>query len=308
MSKSTTGKRSLLKVIFGRTMLITLLLVLNFLFVFSILLDLFESVPLLFGSMVVFTGIVELWILNGSEPVDHKVSWAVLVAVAPLPGAVLYLIFHQNFGNRLNRRMINNSIEQSLPYVPENPDLQVKIQAEEPQLVPIARYLSAHANAPVFSDTEVTYHPLGESFWADLLAELEQAEQFIFLEYFYISHGQLWDSILEILKRKASEGVDVRVLYDGMNAFLKLPYGYPKELEALGIHCKVHAPMRPFVSTHYNYRDHRKIAVIDGRTAFTGGINLEDRYVNIDSPCGHWKDTAVKLRGDAARGFTFLFL
>ena len=141
-----------------------------------------------------------------------------------------------------------------------------------------------------------------------LLPELEKAEKFIFMEYFLVSEGKMWNSILEVLKRKASEGVDVRFLYDGMNAFTNLPYGYPGELEKLGIQCKMHAPVRPFISTHYNYRDHRKITVIDGHTAFTGGINLEDRYINIDSPYGHWKDTAIMMKGEAARGFTFLFL
>jgi cardiolipin synthase len=128
------------------------------------------------------------------------------------------------------------------------------------------------------------------------------------MEYFLVSRGHMWNTILEILTRKAAEGVDVRFLYDGMNAFTNLPYSYPAELEKLGIQCKMHAPVRPFISTHYNYRDHRKITVIDGHTAFTGGINLEDRYINIDSPYGHWKDTAVMMKGDAARSFTLLFL
>jgi cardiolipin synthase len=118
----------------------------------------------------------------------------------------------------------------------------------------------------------------------------------------------MWGSILEVLSRKAKEGVEVRVLYDGMNAFTNLPYNYPKQLESLGIRCKMFAPVRPFVSTHYNNRDHRKITVIDGHTAFTGGINLEDRYINIRSPYGHWKDTAVMVKGDAVQSFTMMFL
>jgi len=302
------GKRSLLRIVFSRTMLITLLLILNFLYLFSVIFDLFKYVPVLFGSMVVFTAVMELMVLNSPNDVDVKLTWAVVVAVLPLLGAVLYLFVRFDLGNRLNRKLVRNSVQASLPYVPENPDVTEQIKTHAPELFPIARYLENRANAPAFSDTDVTYFPLGEDMFQALLAELEQAEDFIYLEFFLVSPGHMWNSILEILERKAAQGVDVRFLYDGMNAFTNLPYGYPKELEAKGIRCKMHAPVQPFISTHYNYRDHRKIAVIDGHTAFTGGINLEDRYINIGSPYGHWKDTAVMLKGDGARGFTLLFL
>ena len=303
-----SGKRGLLRIVFSRTMLITVLLAANFLYLFSIIFDLFQFVPVLFGSMVVFTALVELWILNSSDDTDVKLTWAVVVAVLPLLGAALYAFVRFDLGNRVNKRLIRNSVQASLPFVPEEPGILEKIKGEAPELLPMARYLADHANAPAFTNTAVSYYPLGEDLFAALIPELEKAEKFIYMEYFLVSEGHMWNSILEILKRKAAEGVDVRFLYDGMNAFTNLPYRYPKQLEQLGIRCKMHAPVRPFISTHYNYRDHRKITVIDGHTAFTGGINLEDRYINIGSPYGQWKDTAVMLRGDAARGFTLLFL
>ena len=302
------GRRSLLRVLFSRTMLITLLLIMSVLYLFSVLFDLFKFVPILFGSMVAFTAVMELIILNSRYDVDVKLTWAVVVAVLPLLGAVLYLFVRFDLGNRLNRKLLHSSVQASLPFVPEAAEVTQQIKADAPELLPIAHYLSNHANAPAFSNTDVTYYPLGEDFFEALLPELEKAEKFIYLEYFLVSRGHMWNSVLEILERKAAQGVDVRFLYDGMNAFTNLPYSYPKELEAKGIRCKMHAPVRPFVSTHYNYRDHRKITVIDGHTAFTGGINLEDRYINIGSPYGHWKDTAVMLKGDAARSFTLLFL
>lgn len=303
-----SGKRGLLRIVFSRTMLITVLLAVNFLYLFSVLLDLFQVVPILFGSMFAFTAVMELIILNSRNDVDVKLSWAVVVAVVPLVGAILYLFVRFDLGNRMNRKLIHASVNASLPYAPENPELLEQVRNTAPELYPVARYLDNHARAPVFSNTDVTYYPLGEDMFEALLPELEKAEKFIFMEYYLVSEGHMWNSILEILTRKAAAGVDVRFLYDGMNAFTNLPYGYPKQLEKLGIRCKIHAPVRPFVSTHYNNRDHRKITVIDGHTAFTGGINLEDRYINIDSPYGHWKDTAVMLKGDAARSFTFLFL
>jgi len=302
------GKRSLLRIVFSRTMLITVLLILNFLYLFLTLFNISLMMPALFGSMVVFTAVMELIILNSSDDVDVKLTWAAVVAVLPLVGAVLYFFVRFDLGNRLNRKLLQNSVEASLPFVPETPKTMEQIAADAPELLPLARYLENHANAPAFSGTDVAYYPLGEDFFEALLPELEKAEKFIFMEYFLVSEGYMWNSILEILERKAAEGVEVRFLYDGMNAFTNLPYGYPKELEKRGIRCKMYAPVRPFISTHYNNRDHRKITVIDGHTAFTGGINLEDRYINIDSPYGHWKDTAIMMKGDAVRSFTLMFL
>ena len=168
------GKRGLLRIIFSRTMLITLLLLLNFLYLFSILFDLFQMIPLLFGSMVIFTAAVELQIINSSDDVDVKLTWAVIVAVLPLVGAALYFFVRYDLGNRLNRKLINASVQASLPYVPEDPAFQEQVRTTAPDLYPIARYLADYANAPVFTNTEVAYYPLGEDMFHALLPELEK--------------------------------------------------------------------------------------------------------------------------------------
>jgi cardiolipin synthase len=218
------GKRSLLRIVFSRTMLITILLLLNLFYLFSICFDLFRFVPLLFGSIVAFTAVMELIVLNSRDDVDFKLSWAVLIAVLPLFGALLYLFVRFDVGNRVNKKLINSSIEKSLPFISTNADLEEQIQAPEPDIHPLTRYLATQAHAPAFQNTEVTYYPLGEEMFADMLADLEKAEKFIFMEYFLVSKGHMWNSILEILKKKASQGVEVRFLYDGMNAFANLPY------------------------------------------------------------------------------------
>ena len=141
-----------------------------------------------------------------------------------------------------------------------------------------------------------------------LKAELLKAKRFIFLEYFIVDEGRMWGEILEILAEKARKGVEVRVMYDGSCEFTTLPRDYPQRLQKLGIKCKVFAPATPLVSTHYNYRDHRKIAVIDGQVAFTGGVNLADEYINEFPKHGHWKDAALMLHGEAARSFTLMYL
>ena len=138
--------------------------------------------------------------------------------------------------------------------------------------------------------------------------QLEMAKEYIYLEYFMISHGKMWDTILEILARKAKEGLDIRILYDGTCAVYLLPYKYPEKIRKLGIKCHMFSPPIPFLSTHYNNRDHRKIMVIDGRVVFTGGVNLCDEYININSPCGHWKDVGIMLEGDAVYDFTLMFM
>ena len=128
-----------------------------------------------------------------------------------------------------------------------------------------------------------------------LLEELKKAERYIFMEYFIVEKGEMWDSILEILKEKAAAGVEVRFMYDGMCCLTLMPYGYPKQLEKYGIHCKMFSPVRPVLSSYQNNRDHRKITVIDGHTACPGGVNLADLYIKRKVRFGHWKDTAIML-------------
>lgn len=302
------SKRGLLHIIFSRTIILLLMLLLNFFLLFSLLFELFEGITLVFGGIVAVTAVMMVIILNTDDDPAFKLSWCIIVAVLPLLGIVLYTFFKLDLGSRVHRRMVQKSVQASLSCMPDASTSIQELVQEDPATAALARYLQQHANAPAYTSSDVRYFPLGEDKFAELLRQMEQAKEFIFLEYFIVYPGHMWGSILEILSRKAKEGVEIRVLYDGMNAFTILPYDYPKKLEQLGIRCKMFSPVRPFVSTHYNNRDHRKIAVIDGHTAFTGGINLQDRYINQEEVFGHWKDTAVMVRGEAARGFTLLFL
>lgn len=171
-----------------------------------------------------------------------------------------------------------------------------------------AHYMENGAGYPVYHNSTAVYYPLGENKFADLLAELKKAKHFIFLEYFIIERGIMWNAVLDILKEKVKEGVEVRVMYDGMCSILKLPHKYPEELKKYGIKAKMFAPIMPLLSTNQNNRDHRKIVVIDGNVAFTGGVNLADEYINEVEIYGHWKDVAIKITGDSVRSFTIMFL
>ena len=183
-----------------------------------------------------------------------------------------------------------------------------RLRTELPEVHNLAEYTLRSGDYPVYENTAVTYYPMGQDKIGALIEALQSAEHFIFLEYFIIEEGDVWGRILKILEEKVRAGVEVRVLYDGTCTFYRLPYGYPKRMEALGIHCKMFAPLRPLVSTYYNNRDHRKIAVIDGRIGFTGGVNLADEYANLVRVYGVWKDTAVRLEGEAVRSLTLMFL
>lgn len=302
------SKRGILRIIFGRTMLVVVLMLLNFFLTFSLLFEVFQGIPIIMSSLELFTAVMLIYVLNTRDNPSIKLSWCVVIAILPLLGAVLYLFVRFDLGHRLNKRLVESSIQVSEPFVPEQTELMDRVKEEDKDLYNLAYYLRRHGNFPIYSNTTVQYFPLGEDKFREMLIQLEKAERFIFMEYFLISEGYMWGKILDVLERKAKQGVEVRVMYDGMNAFYNLPYGYPKQLEKLGIKCKMFSPIRPFVSTHYNNRDHRKILVIDGHTAFTGGVNLEDRYINKETIYGHWKDTAVMVQGDAAQGFTLMFL
>ena len=302
------SKRNLFHIVFSRTAITIILLLLNFFLVFSFLFELFEGITLIFGGLAAVTAMMMIIILNTDDDPAFKLSWCILVALLPVFGIVLYTMVHLDLGSRVSKKMLERSIASSLPFLPDSSAVQEKIAQEDPATAGVARYLQQHGNAPAYANTEVRYFPLGEDKFREMLIRMEQAEHFIFLEYFIIYPGFMWGQILDVLSRKAKEGVEVRVLYDGMNAVTNLPHDYPKQLEKLGIRCKMFSPVLPFVSTHYNNRDHRKILVIDGHTAFTGGINLQDRYINREEVFGHWKDTAVMVHGEAARGFTLMFL
>lgn len=211
-------------------------------------------------------------------------------------------------GYRLLAKRLNDIYKQTEAFVQQDEAVLDALEQEDIGTAQLARYVHKNGNFATYQNTEVTFFPLGEDKFAAMLTELEQAEQFIFMEYFILKEGYMWEKILEILERKVQAGVEVRVMYDGTCAMFDLPFRYPELLKAKGIQCKMFAPIRPILSTHYNNRDHRKILVIDGKVGFTGGVNIGDEYINRVEKHGHWKDTAVMLKGDAVQGLTMMFL
>ena len=221
----------------------------------------------------------------------------------------MFFYVKSNFGHNILRKRLLELEDQLRGWLPQSQKAVEQLKALEPGAASLAKYLYGRGGGfPVYQNTAMTYFPGGEAKFEELLRQLETAEEYIFVEYFIIDEGLMWGKILEVLARKALQGVDVRVMYDGTCEFSTLPRNYPRLLEKLNIQCKVFSPVQPFVSNHYDCRDHRKILVIDGRVGFTGGVNLADEYINHIQKHGRWKDAAVMLEGEAVRSLTAQFL
>ncbi len=302
------SKKGLSYVIFGRMGLMLLLMALQA----AALLGMFrwfeELLPHFYSVTIVFTVIMVLYLLNSWMNPTAKITWLVIMMLFPVFGALLYWYTRSDIGHRALRDRFAELTKETKEIIPQEESVFQAFERENPGAAALARYMRRSGCYPVFAETAVTYFQSGEAKFEELLRQIERAEHFIFIEYFIIEEGLMWGKILEILGRKVKLGVDVRVMYDGTCELKLLPHDYPKRLMDLGIQCKIFAPAMPFLSTHYNYRDHRKILVIDGHTAFNGGVNLADEYINHVVRFGYWKDTAVMLKGEAVKSFTLMFL
>ena len=302
------GKKGVIHMIFSRFGIILLLLVIQVLFLLGLFFKFRQLAPHYLGFATLFYLVMIVVLVNSDHDASAKITWLIVMMVFPVFGALLYLYTSVELGHRALKKRMLSIMDRTRQAIPQEQRVLEKVEAASPELADLQYYVNHTGCFPVYENTRVKYFPLGEEMFEAMLAELQKAERFIFLEYFILDEGYMWGRLLDVLFRKAREGVDVRVMYDGTCEFALLPRVYPRKLEALGIRCKVFAPITPFVSTHYNYRDHRKIMVIDGRTAFNGGINLADEYINHIRRFGHWKDTGVMLQGDAVDSFTLMFL
>jgi len=303
-----TSKRNALQVIFSRTMLIMILIVVQFAYIIARMYAWAEHINILLGGELIVVAFMMAFILNSKENPSIKLSWCFLVGIFPIFGSVVYLVVRYDIGYRLTQKRISYTETMSRKYLPDQERVLSDLKETDIQTYHIAQYLHKSCGSLTSSNNEVKYFQIGEEMFEEMVKQLESAKEYIYLEYFMIAHGQMWNKILKILVKKAKEGVDVRLLYDGSCSVYLLPYKYPKRIEEMGIKCRMFSPPIPFLSTHYNNRDHRKILVIDGNVAFTGGVNLCDEYINVDSPFGHWKDVGIMLKGDAVYDFTIMFL
>lgn len=295
-------------VIYGRTAIILLGFLAQLLFLVLSYIWLRSYSGWFYGLFLVIAVVTVLHIFNTRGNPDMKLSWMFPIAIFPVFGAVFYVAITVQPGTKLMYDRLKTLSRQTGELVTCNRSIWEKLRTLNPHMGQLARYLYHCDNSPVYTNTQVTYYSLGDEQFPAMVEELKKAEKFIFVEFFIVSEGRMWDVVHEILREKARQGVEVRFMYDGTNVMFNLPSYYPRELEKEGIRCKMFAPIKPIFSPHYNNRDHRKILVVDGKVAFTGGINLADEYINEKRRFGHWKDTGVIVRGDAVERFTYMFL
>jgi cardiolipin synthase len=307
MSDSEKRKKWV-RVVFRRRVFVIAALLAQILFILFLIAGSDMAFQYLGRLLTLFSILVSIYILNKKEKSDYKITWIFLILMFPIFGGLLYVIFHSQFSaQRFRRRFAVSSAEWKTLFSRPGNALPI-LAAGDKDCLPQAYYLQEYAGFPVYVHTETEYLNSGEAFFKKVLSELEKAEQYIFLEFFVLRQGLMLNPIVSILEKKAQAGLDVRIIYDDLGCFMSLPPNFKRNLEEKGIKCIVFNPFKPILSSLQNNRDHRKLIIIDGKTAFTGGINLADEYINAYERFGHWKDAAIMIRGEAAWSLTLIFL
>lgn len=306
---SSLNIKKLLKLLFSRAVIVGLIILLQFIWIFLTVVQFAEYSYIFYGVGGVVSFVVLCNIIANTELHEgYRTAWGLIVVIMPVFGAAMYYLFS---GNKLSKRMkrrMSSITSMTSTSVDSGKETLHALRQDDLLAARQAEYIRNVSQCPPYRNGETVYFPTGEDFFEPFLAELEKAEKYIFLEYFIIDKGIMWDKIHEILRRKAAAGVDVRIIYDDMGCIMTLGSKFPKELEGEGIKCRVFHKFVPVLNARQNNRDHRKICVIDGLTAFTGGLNLADEYINAVSKHGYWKDNAVMLKGEAVWSFAVMFL
>ena len=274
-------------------------------FLVVLLVDLIAERALLLYFFIQFIAVVDIFILaSRRQNISYTIAWVLLILLLPVTGHLLYILW----GRRRKHRSVRRAIARTADKLQKDPAIYQTLGATHPERKRLGGYLG-RMGFPIYQNTNCTYYPVGELQFRAMLDDIASAKHFIFLEYFILGAGQLWDEFRTALAQKAAEGVEIRVMYDDLGSLLTLPRDFEADLKKLGIEVICFNPIHHSVSRLYvNYRDHRKICVIDGEIAYTGGTNLADEYANYTDRLGHWKDTAIRLTGDAVWSKTVFFL
>lgn len=264
--------------------------------------DQLSVIKIVYGILSV---LLVMFIVKNSVRLSKDLPWIIIILIFPIFGTFLYISLGRNYSKNKILKSLFEKEEEYDKYL--KTDDYIKNELENKKLDNL-KYIVYHSRFPVTKNNDITYYDFGEKFYPELLKELKAAEKYIFMEYFIINKGKMWNGILDILKEKASSGVEVRILYDDMGSLAMLSEKYPKELQEFGIKCIPFNKLAMFKGIFMNNRDHRKMTIIDGRVAFSGGVNLSDEYINISSRFGIWKDNGIKIVGDAVWNLTVMFL
>lgn len=238
----------------------------------------------------------------------YKIIWIILILSVPVLGIILYFFLGLIRIPKRLRKTIKCCYKQTNKYINPDYDIYDDLRKESLTAHKQAKYLLNTAGYPLCENDMVDYLPLGEVYYERMLEDIKKARKFIFLEYFIVSKGKMWDELINLLRKKAKEGVQIYISTDQFGSFLKMPKGFKALDKQENIHINIFNPITPIISARLNYRDHRKITIIDGKIAYTGGINIGDEYINLDSRLGHWKDFGIRLTGNAVNSFMVMFI
>ncbi len=254
-------------------------------------------------AFTVMAAVVMLLIIRYNISPDYKLTWIFVIFISPVLGTIIFLVSKRQLFKKYDSNLLFSK-EFTSKIKDDYDDFLSKNISMKKQ----AYYLKNRANANIFKNNSTKYYKVGEELWEDLLLELEKAEKFIFMEYFIVEDGIMLKSIVDILKRKAAQGVEVRFLFDSFGSLFTAPNHFSRDLNKAGIKCIAFNSKIRIFNFGFNNRDHRKITVIDGKVAFTGGLNLADEYINKVNRFGHWKDTGIMIKGSSVDSFTKMFL
>lgn len=300
--------RKLVRMLLNRNTLFILLLLVQLIALALIVMFLSQHYLPVYMLLLALDVVLVIYITNTSENPSYKIPWLIAMLVIPVFAGLAYLLVKTDIGHRVFKRTYESKLRDTRKCLPQDPHVADSLAAYDPEYAGLAAYVNQYGGYPVYRNHIAEYYPIGEEMFDAMKREIPNAKQYIFLEFFIISSGSMWDELLELLRERAQAGVDVRILYDGFGTQFMMPRKYFSDLKSIGIQCKVFNPFIPMLSSSQNNRDHRKILVIDGETAFTGGINIADEYINQKRRFGHWKDGGMMLKGDAAWSFTVMFL
>lgn len=300
--------RKMLRYLFKRRVLLALLLIIQFVIFASLVTEsIAQSLfwETFFGLLSVSVALHVVW-KKGKEA--YKITWILQVFLFPIYGTLFYLMFNRQTQTRKLQKKLEDIYDLHYDHSLREEAVLTEGTEAYPEHGRLMHYLDHSGKFPVYNGTDVAYYDIGETYFEAMIEEMKHAKKYIFFEFFIVAEGVMWDAMLDIMVQKAKEGVEIRVMYDDFGTFFNLTKDMKKELESHGIQCRVYNPFHPILTSAHNNRDHRKILSIDGITAFTGGVNISDEYINVVERFGHWKDTGIKLTGKGAWGLTLNFL
>lgn len=294
--------------LWGRFVLIAILIMIQFFWLVTVFYKFSYKFTYTNYVIRILAVVVVLHIVNRTMNSNNKLLWTFLILLSPVFGLLLYLVFGRRSASKPNREKMDSIKNEMLKQLYVTPEVNQAIEYEDKTVYRQMKYINDWSGYPLYQNTATKYYKCGEEMFPDMLMALEEAEEYVFLEYYIIESGYMLNCILDILKRKVQAGVDVRLIYDDIGSIGTVHKDYAKELEILGIKCLPFQPFQPFMSVLMNNRDHRKMMIIDGKIGFVGGTNLADEYINYVERYGYWKDTAVRLTGEAVRSLVVMFL